>query len=307
MDYKELFRKACLVQLSTSVWRTSKAINHSVLIDKIGEDAEWLRGKKYLIDPTLLGPINTATQQARNTIKKYSLPFPVGGIYLVPKESLSVIDERLQYFEARFWDSYADFEAIYERSMEDAREVLKELFDETDYPVDIRSKFKFQWRYMTVDLPRKTTILSPAIYEREKQRFQEMIEETRETAVAALKEEFSQVVTHLVERLDSNGERPRVISNNMFNKINDFLDDLGTRNLFEDQELTLLAEEARQIINNTNPYSLKYSQNLRDSIRSDMENLKDSLEDSIQDMPRRKLKIDPLPLETELFEEEMAI
>ena len=302
MDYKELFKKACLVQLSTSVWRTSKALNQSVLMDKIGEEAEWLRGQKYLVDPTILGPINTTIQQARNMIKKMALPFPITGIYMVPKDSLNVIDERLKQFEDRFWNAYTEFESVYEQSREDAAEVLKELFDETDYPIDIRSKFKFEWRYMTVELPKRTSMLTPALYDREKQKFQDMIDETRKNAVIALREEFSQVVSHLVERLTTNGDKPRVISNNLFNKINDFIEDLGTRNLFEDEELIRLSEETREIISGVNPYNLKYSQSMRDKIHDQMENVKNTIDESILDMPRRKLHVAPAP-EEEVLEE----
>jgi len=297
MNYKELFKKACLVQLSTSVWRTSKALNQSVLAEKIGEEAEFLRVRKYLVSPTILGPVNTAAQQARNAIKKTALPFPITGIYMVPKDSLTEIDERLKHFEERFWNCYSDFKSIYEQSTEDAREILKELFDESDYPIDIKSKFKFEWRYMTIDLPKKTTVLTPAMYEREKQKFQEMMDETRENAVIALREEFSQVVSHLVDRLNSDNDKPRVISNNLFNKINEFINDLGTRNLFEDDELSQLAEETRGIINGVSAYSLKYSLDLRSRIHDQMDNLKSTIDVSIQDMPRRKLHVAPVPEE----------
>ena len=302
MDYKELFKKACLVQLSTSVWRTSKALNQSVLMDKIGEEAEWLRGRKYLIDPTILGPINTATQQARNMIKKMALPFPINGIYMVPKDSLDVVDERLEQFEERFWLAYEDFQSVYDQSRQDAAEVLGELFDEADYPIDIKSKFKFEWRYMTLELPKRVSVISPSLYDREKQKFQSMIEETRKNAVIALREEFSQVVSHLVERLNSTGDKPRVVSNSLFNKINDFLDDLNTRNLFKDDQLTQLAEETREIINGVNPYNLKYSQSMRDKIHDQMEDVKRTIDESILDMPRRKIHVAPA-LEEELLEE----
>jgi len=90
----------------------------------------------------------------------------------------------------------------------------------------------------------------------------------------------------------------------MFNKINEFIDDLGTRNLFEDDELAKIADETREIINNVNPYSLKYSNDLRTQIHDQMDSLKNSIDVSIQDMPRRKLQIAPVP--EEMVEEEIA-
>jgi hypothetical protein len=50
-NYQSLFRKACLVQLSTSIWACSKVLNQSVLREKIGEDNDWLRGRKVSHQP----------------------------------------------------------------------------------------------------------------------------------------------------------------------------------------------------------------------------------------------------------------
>jgi hypothetical protein len=63
MEYKNLFKKACLVQLSSSVWQCSRVLNQAVLAEKLGDNNEWLRGRKYLINPELLGPIKTCVHQ----------------------------------------------------------------------------------------------------------------------------------------------------------------------------------------------------------------------------------------------------
>ena len=131
-DYKDIFKKACLIQLSSSVWQCSRVLNQKVLAQKIGQDNEWLRGRKFLINPELLGPIKTAVQQARKTVQKHALPFPITSIYLVPKESLAEIDEKLQYFKDRFWNSVQDFEALYDVGREEAASVLDDLFNESD-------------------------------------------------------------------------------------------------------------------------------------------------------------------------------
>ena len=87
MDYKNIFRRACLVQLNTSIWACSRVLNQAVLAQKLGENNdEWLRGRKYLINPELLGPIKTSVHQSRNHINKFALPFPVTSLYLVPKD-----------------------------------------------------------------------------------------------------------------------------------------------------------------------------------------------------------------------------
>ena len=191
MDYKNIFKKACLVQLNTSIWACSRVLNQAVLAQKLGENNDWLRGRKYLINPELLGPIKTCVHQSRNHVNKFALPFPVTSLYLVPKESLSVIDERLQFYKERFWNKVEDFCAIYGAAREEAKQVLGDLFNETDYPEDIRTKFKYEYRYLTLGIPGKTSVLTPEIYEREKEKFQSLMEETRDVAISCFKRQSS--------------------------------------------------------------------------------------------------------------------
>jgi len=304
-DYKDIFKKACLLQVSTSVWQCSKVLNQSVLAERTGremQDMSWLRGRKYLINTELLGPVKTAVQQTFNMIRRASLPFPITGISMIPKDSLSQVDEQLQRFQTRFWSKVDDFEALYEVARDEARGVLKELFDESEYPKRIRSKFNFEWRYLALGVPTRTTILTPAVYEREKEKFQKLMDETRELAVTALREEFSEIVTHLVERLDSNSNgRGKTISSTMFNKLHQFIDDLGSKNLFGDESLTELAEQAKAAIRGVNPSGVKYSDTIRERVSNQMGNIKTIIDASIEDMPRRKLRLEtPPPFEMPL-------
>ncbi len=287
----DIFKKACLIQLTSSVWQCSRVLNQEVLAKKLGQENEWLRGRKFLINPELLGPVKTAVQQARKTVQKYALPFPITSIYMVPKDSLVIIDERLQYFKDRFWNKVQDFEALYGAGREEAESVLGDLFNEADYPVDIMTKFKFDWRFFELSTPAKSRILSPEIYEREKEKFTSLMDETRELAMAALREEFSTVVSNLVDRLTNNDGKPKVINNSMFNKLHEFLDDFSTRNIFEDEQLVELTEQAKSVIDGVSPFGLKYNDVMRKKITKGMSDLDNAISASIEDMPRRKLRL----------------
>ena len=290
-DNRKLFQRACLIQLSTSVWQCTKVLNQKILAQKLGKDNEWLRGRKFLINPELLGPVKTAVQQTRKTVQKYSLPFPITSIYLIPKESLGEIDERMQYFKTRFWDKANDFEALYESAREEAELILGNLFNESDYPTDILSKFKFEWRYFEISTPSKSKILTPEIYEREKEKFITLMDETRELSITALRTEFGAVVTNLVDRLTVDDGKPKKISNTMFNKLHEFIEDFSTRNIFEDEDLKAMTEEAKMIVSGVSPYGLKYNDLLQKKISNKMMELNHSITEAIEDMPRRKLKL----------------
>ena len=290
-NYQSLFKKACLVQLSTSIWQCSKVLNQAILKERLGEDNDWLRGRKFLINPELLGPIKTAAHQARNNIQKFALPFPITSIYLVPKDNLTIIDDRLQYYKERFWGKVTEFEALYGEAREEAKSVLGDLFNETDYPADIVSKFRFEHRYLTLGLPGKTSVLNPEIYEREKEKFQSLMEETRELAMVALREEFGQLVTHLTDRLNGNEGKPKMLKTAMFNKLHEFLDSFSSRNIFDDEKLIELGDQARQVISGASSYSLQYNDVMRKKIQNGMNDLKDAVDLAIEEMPRRKIRL----------------
>lgn len=287
-----IFKKACLIQLSSSVWQGTRTIDSNVMRN-MNPNHEWLKGRKFLVNPDLISPISTAVTQARSFIQRYSLPFPINSVYLIPKESLTLIDEHLQKYKDKFFHKVGDFEAMYEVAREEAKNILNDLFNEADYPTEITSKFKFSWRYFVIDTPGKSSLLSPEIYEREVAKFKEMMEETRELASTALAQEFGTVVQSLVERLtcNGNGEKPKVLNGNLFNKLTEFLEDFGTRNIFNDERLQELTTQARTAIHGVSSFGLRYNNELREKVSKDMLTLKTSIDAAIEDLPRRKLRL----------------
>lgn len=294
MEQERIFDKACLIQMTTSVWSASKSVD-PVLLKQLGQNSDWVKGRKHLINPELLGQIKTAAHQARNKVKQYALPFPIMSIQLVPRQYISTIEEILQQYQARFWEKVEEFISMYPEARAEARDILGDLFNETDYPREIRSKFKFGWQFLALQVPSRSTILSPEIYEREKERFENLMHETRGLCMEALRTEFSGLLGELTQKLSSNGSSPkRIVTNSMFNKLNEFFIELSTKNIFADQELMDLADNARQIISDVSPYNLKYNSDAREQIRSEMQALQKTLEDSITDLPRRQIRMEQL-------------
>ncbi len=289
-DYTDIFQKACLIQLSTSVWQGCCKLDESVL-KRIGENSEWLKGSKDLVNQDLLSPIRKCAGQARTAILKYSLPFPINSVYLISKEALSSIDEKLQDYKEQFWEKVRDFELLIEIAKEEAMGYLGDLYNEADYPIDITRKFRFEWRFLTLDVPGKSTVLPPEIYEREKEKFQSMMDETRELAISALREEFAKIINGLTEKLNKDSTQPRVIKSSMFNKMREFLDGFGTRNIFEDQVLVELSQQAKALIGGVSPEGIKGNDVMRQKIKNEMNELKFAIDSAIEDMPRRKIRM----------------
>ena len=287
---EDIFREACLIQLSTPCWMGSRMLDATVM-EQIG-DSEWLRGRKYLVDPETLSPIRSVIARARKDLEKGALPFPINGLTLVPKECLGKVEEQLLSYQAGFWREVDEFETQYAEARATAKERLGPLFNEQDYPLNIRSKFGFEWRYLTLSTPGKYDVLTPEIYEREKAKFEAMMEETRELAMAALRQEFADHVGHIVDRLTKNPDgKPKIFKNSMIEKTQEFLDAFTSRNLFNDDSLAGLVAEAKEIIGGIQPGWIREDVQLQRHIRENMRAVKEEIDKAIEDLPRRKIRI----------------
>ena len=47
---------------------------------------------------------------------------------------------------------------LFEIAKEEAMGYLGDLYNEADYPMDITRKFRFEWRFLTLDVPGKSTV-----------------------------------------------------------------------------------------------------------------------------------------------------
>ena len=163
---ENIFEKGCLVQLSASVWRATRKIKPEQL-SGITASKEWLSAHKKLVDPDSLKPINKVVNMARSYLAGVSLPFPIQGMVFAPKEMITRVDEKLEAYKQDFNNKTDDFLASYDRLREMAMVYLGELFNELDYPMDVRSKFSFAWRFVILDVPNGNSgILAPEVYER---------------------------------------------------------------------------------------------------------------------------------------------
>jgi preprotein translocase subunit Sec63 len=94
-----------------------------------------------------------------------------------------------------------------------------------------------------------------------------------------------------IEKLDKDSAQPKVIKSSMFNKMQDFLDDFGARNIFEDELLVELSQQARDLIEGVSPAGIKKNDVMRKRIKNEMNELKSAIDVAIEDMPRRKIRM----------------
>jgi len=286
---ENLFKKGCLVQLSTSIWGATRKINPNQFTDKV-VSSEWLRANKKLVDPDALKPINKIANMARSYLNAVSLPFPLHGLVFMPKEMISKVDEKLDCFKTDFNNTVEAFIASYDQLREVAMVYLGELFNEMDYPIDVSSKFSFNWRFVILDVPNgNTAILAPEVYEREKEKFVQTMEQARELAIQSLRDEFAGMVERITERFTTgpNG-KPKIFKNGTVNNFYEYFETFKDRNIFRDDQLAELVERAQGILGGTSAETIRSNDQLKERVRSDMQAVEKSMEETLS-MPRRKI------------------
>jgi hypothetical protein len=250
---ENIFEKGCLVQLSISQWGATRKIDEKKLAEMVSSP-EWVRASKKLVDPEALKPIAKIANKARSYLAGISLPFPIHGMLFIPKDLISRADAKLQSYKERFDLAVDGFIGEYEELRHLASMYLGDLFSDMDYPVDVRSKFAFCWRFIVLDVPNGNIgLLSPEVYEREKEKFVQTMEEARELAVHSLREEFAGMVERITERFTTGPDgKAKVFKNATVNSFYEFLETFKERNIFRDDQLAEHAFERprRKIVMN---------------------------------------------------------
>ena len=291
---ENIFQKGCLVQLSISKWGGVKKIDKgklSHMVEQAGNN--WVTASKKLVDPSSLQPICKIGNAARSWLATICLPFPINGMVFIPKDLINTADEKLALFKEDFNQAVRDFIEDYHQLRETARMFLGDLFNEIDYPVDVGAKFNFSWRFIILDVPNgNSQLLAPEVYEREKEKFIQTMEEARTMAVEALREEFAQMVERITERFTQDGsDKPKVFRNATVESFYEYFETFKERNIFQDQDLAAMVNQAQAILSSRSADQIRSNENMKEEIRTGMADIESAMA-TLFNRPKRKIIID---------------
>jgi hypothetical protein len=178
----------------------------------------------------------------------------------------------------------------YDRLRETAMTSLGDLFSEEDYPLQVEKRFSLAWRFIVLDVPNgKSGILSPEIYEREKEKFIQTMEEARTLAIESLREEFATMVERITERFTNPGDgKPRVFKNATVQSFYEFFETFKERNIFRDEQLAQLVEKAQAVLGGASADSIRTNERLKETIRGGMAEIETAMAVSLE-RPRRRI------------------
>lgn len=295
MDNDNILSKGCLVKLETSCWTGRAKIPSRVLLDggnHADVDPRFVGAHKRLVDGKALKEVEGVRSEARAWLYSRSLPFPLEGVVFAPKHTIGDIDVKLQEFATRYNAAADSFAAEYAPLREAARASLGSLYDEADYPLNVRNRFAFEWRYLSLSPAGESELLDPALVAREQAKFQQLVAEAAEQAVTALRTRFAECVDRMVDRLNGDREngKPKIFRDSLVGNAREFFDSFKSLNIADDSALETLIERAKAALDGVEPSELRDDESLRNHVAAQMGVVQEALDGMQVDRPTRKLR-----------------
>ena len=278
--------------LQVSIWTASKKVG-TTSVDLGETDQSLFRISKDLVERSTLKPIRQASSKAAEVLHNRALPFNIRGVYYIPNSLILEVTDQIRDWETKFWQQVDQFCESYQTYREEARLRLNGHFREEDYPSleKIRQKFAWNLQMMAFSAPESLQTESPEMYREANRRFQQEIDQFKESSVALLRSKFSELVSHIVERLtpDEEGNR-KIFRNSMIGNLQDFLNDFEALNLTNDQDLSEQVNRVRGMVEGIGPDDLRLSSGLSQMISQSMGHVQEAMSNLIENAPKRRIR-----------------
>lgn len=225
-------------------------------------------------------------------VKQIALDFPIKGVKFIPKEKLEEAVERFEIFRKEY-DKLA--EELNEKKGEihaQAKKDLCSLYNPSDYPVDFRNNYSFDYRFLELSAPGESSVLPPSLYKQEKEKFLNLIGEFRKDAVDSLRVEFATLVDNLSDTLQGlkDGTKKRFHSSHVDN-IHKFLEKFEALNIGNDADLKSQIDLCREFLKDKDVDDIKNSNFVRESTNAAMKMIQQNLDDMLVKRATRMITV----------------
>jgi hypothetical protein len=269
---QEVMQEGVLCQLKMGRWDASIRMSK----DKFGKELpkEIVRAMQDLVeDRTLIKNLDAIRRSAKNTLKNNSLPFPVDGIFWCPKDKIPLLDDCFTKLKV----DYREATEILVRNLpiikRNFRKRYPKFYDNNFYPTasELRKKHHFDWNFFHFVVPdQKSEILSPALYKREKAKFQAMVDQMEELTVNLIGNELMKRIETLQEQCDNDS-----ISAGTVNSVERFIDkwrELWEGNI-DNKKLHSIMKTLKAQMKKTSAEKLKDSESFREAASAKLEKI----------------------------------
>ncbi len=219
-----------------------------------------------------------------------SLPYPEPGIRLIRQDDVPTFDVQMTTLRAELAEAVDKLDEHYDQMKRAARQRLGRLFNSSDYPESLRTLFRVEHDFPSVEPPEYLRQLSPALFAEEQRRITARFDEALQMAEQAFTEELSKLVSHLAERLSGTDDgKPKVFRDSAVENLGEFFERFRHLNVRSSEQLDELVEQAQRIVRGVEPQQLRDNQPLRQQLATQLAGVQSVLDGLMIDRPRRRI------------------
>lgn len=202
---KEKLQEGVFCQLKMGRWDARTRIPTSKLGRSI--PVEIIRARQDTIeDRTLLKDLTTIRRSAKGVLKRNSLPFPIDGLFWIPKDKIPNIDDQFTRFKKQYEKRIDKLCNNIKKMEQEFKDKYPDYYNKKNYPSQnsLRKKFYFHWNFLHFTVPsKKVKILSPELYRKEKEKFDQMISQMEEMTVNLIGNSLLNRINKLTSQCES--------------------------------------------------------------------------------------------------------
>lgn len=256
---------------------------------KLGKDvpAEIIKARQDTIeDRAMLQDLSSIRRAAKGLLKRNSLPFPIDGLFWIPKDKIPYLDEKFLGFQSQYDNLIESLCGNIKKMESEFKDKYPTFYDPKNYPSKqtLRRKFYFYWNFLQFSVPnKKIKTLSPELYKKEKEKFDKMVTQMEEMTVNLI----GNSLLARVDRLASQCESGK-INNGTVKSVEKLLKrwkDLWEDNI-DEAKLKAVMKTLKTQMKNVSTERLKSNEDFRNKLREKLANVSKS----IKVIPDFKLK-----------------
>jgi hypothetical protein len=270
-DTENVFEKSILLNITVAMPGSSRKIEADSVVET-DADHDWLSVSKRLFESKEFDKVRTVVGRMKRYLeRKCVVPkgkagdkpalrrFLKSGVYVLPLALVAEVDEAINNFKAEFELAKQEFLSVYPTLRESAKEKLKGLFNDTDYPDQetLNRAFYVDSSYLNVSTPVALTRISSEIFKREQEQAKEKWAEASLEIRQVLRSGFAGLVDWMVSTLTPTDGRKKQFRGSTAERLLEFLSDFEGKNLTSDAELGDLVSRAKGILEGQDVESLQ--------------------------------------------------
>jgi hypothetical protein len=287
---EQLFSKAACMTLSIHKVGFSRKTKVAI---KSMADQTLVKRTKWIIACPEYRAITRLDDKAKRDCERFRLPATIGrGMMLIAAKDLLEVYRILDEYQMKRLTLIDKFCSVYADRKLEAKDRLKDLYDEKDYPTltEVRQKFRVDIQFLTFDLPGFLQNVDRTLAEREREKMAELFKGYGEEIRGGLREMLQGLVDHLLGALSSDSDgRPKTLRATALTNLTEFLTSFDRRNVTDDSELDKVVTQLRNTLGGITPKGLRKDMQYQEIIRTNLESVRTQLNSLVVPQSTRRI------------------